>query len=163
MKRFMLVLTAAAALSAGIAALAIAKGDSFKDPKGDNKCCGKSFDFVKASARTSGSDLKFTAKVKGKAASKSLPFLLINPHGSKGCDFRIGPVNGDPAVANCNTNEVTPAERVGTSGSKGFKYVFSRDSIGNPSKLKWQFVYTEGEYGAGVIDKAPNKAKKFSP
>src|SRR5262249_4206764 len=140
-----------------------ARSDSFKDPKGDNKCCGKSFDFTKASAGTSGTDFKFTAKVKGKA-SKSLPFLLINPHGSKGCDFRIGPVNGDPGIANCNdASDVKPADQVGTSGSKGFKYVFPEDSIGSPSKLKWQFVYTQGEYGAGVIDRAPNKAKTLKP
>ncbi len=159
MKKLILTLVAAAGLSAAIAGLAIAKTKTYHDPKKDNECCGKSFDFVKASAGHAGDNLKHTAKVRGKASDDQLPFLNIDTKGGKRCEFYVNLVSGEPAVVNCKTGESTPAVQVGTAGKKGFKYVFSPESIGDPKKYRWQFAYSD-EYQGPAVDKAPNKPKK---
>jgi hypothetical protein len=157
-KKLMLTLLAAAGLSAAIAGLAVAKTKTYQDPKGDNDCCGKSFDFVKASAGHAGDNLKHTVKVKGKTADQ-VPFLNISTKGGKGCEFYVSLIGDDPKVVDCKTGASKPAVEVGSAGKKGFKYVFSPDSIGSPKKYRWQFAYSD-EYQGPAIDKAPNKPKK---
>ena len=158
-RRFAIVIGVAAALLAGLAGLATAKSTS--DPENDNtgdNCpptnglyCEKSFDFVKVSANrmAAGSLLVFTAKVRGKA--KWVPSLSISTDKAKDCEYYV---DGD-TVVNCDTGSEAPAQYVGKAGERGFKFVFSPDSIGNPNKYRWQFAYLADR---GVLaDEAPNK------
>jgi hypothetical protein len=158
-KKLMLTLLAVAGLSAALlAGLAVAKTKTYKDPKKDNKCCGKSFDFVKATSGHAGDNLKHTVKMKGKAADQS-PFLNISTKGGKKCEFYVNLVGDDPKVVDCSTGASKPAVVVKKKGKRGFKYVFSPESIGSPKKYRWQFAYSD-EYQGPAIDKAPNKPKK---
>jgi hypothetical protein len=158
MKRLMLTLLAAAGLSVGFAAVATAKTKTYDDPKKDNKCCGKSLDFVKASSASSGSTLKHKVKMRGKTKSNPPPLLNISTDKKKDCEFFVGGLVGDAAVTSCDTGQEASAQ-ISKAGKKGFKFVFSSESIGSPNKYRWQFVYS-GEYEGGAIDKAPNKPKK---
>ena len=172
-KRFAIVIGVAAALLAGLAGLATANSTSgpektaksMSDPEGDNtgnNCpptngsyCSKSFDFVEVSAgrMAAGSLLVFTAKVRGKA--KWVPSLSISTDKAKDCEYYVGGDDGDDTVVNCDTKVEAPAKYVGKAGERGFKFVFSPDSIGNPNKYRWQFAYLADR---GVLaDKAPNK------
>jgi hypothetical protein len=174
-KRFAILIGAAAALMAGLAGLATAKSTS--DPENDNtgdncpptnsRYCSKSFDFVKVSADHSGANLVHKAKVRGN--SKEVPLLSISTDKAKDCEYILGIPPGSDViddgslgtvvrgytVVNCDTAEEAPAKYVGKAGERGFKFVFSPDSIGNPNKYRWQFAYLADR---GVLaDEAPNK------
>jgi hypothetical protein len=174
-KRFAIVIGVAAALLAGLAGLATAKSTS--DPENDNtgnNCstnrlyCEKSFDLVKVSAGHSGANLVHKAKVRGKA--KWVPVLSISTDKARDCEYVLGiggsllngyiPVGGD-MVVNCDTGAQTPAKYMGKDGERGFKFVFSPDSIGNPNKYRWQFAYLADR--GQVADEAPNKPDVLSP
>ena len=169
-KRFAVVIGVAAALLAGLAGLATANSTSdpektaksVSDPENDNtgdNCdetnrlyCEKSFDFVKVSAGHSGANLVFKATVRGGA--KWAPFLNISTDKAKDCEYVLGWTKH--SLMNCDTRARTPAKYAGKKdGERGFKFVFSPDSIGNPNKYRWQFAYIADR---GVLaDEAPNK------
>ncbi len=171
--RVAIVIGVAAALLAGLAGLATAKSTSDpektatsrSDPEGDNtgdncpptnpRYCSKSFDFVKVSADHSGANLVFKAKVRGN--SKSAPLLSISTDKAKDCEYSVL----DSTVVNCDTKVEAPAKYGGKVGERGFKFVLSPDSIGNPNKYRWQFAYFADR---GVLaDEAPNKPDVYTP
>ena len=172
-RRFAIVIGVAAALLAGLAGLATANSTSdanstsYNDPEMDNtgnscpptnpRYCSKSFDFVKVSAGQSGANLVFKAEVRGN--SKSGPLLSISTDKAKDCEYVLGITNH--TVLNCDTRAEAPAKYVGKKdGERGFKFVFSPDSIGNPNKYRWQFAYIADR---GVLaDEAPNKPDVYT-
>jgi hypothetical protein len=178
-KRFAIVIGVAAAGVMALGALATAHSTSYNDPEMDNtgnncpptnpRYCHKSFDFVKVSADHSGANLVFKATVRGKA--KNPPLLSISTDKAKDCEYELGiPAGSDidgpgdqlvgkNTVVNCDTKVEAPAKYVGKAGERGFKFVFSPDSIGNPNKYRWQFAYLADR---GVVgDEAPNKPDVF--
>jgi hypothetical protein len=167
-KRFAIVICVAAAGVMALGALATAQSTSYNDPEMDNtgnNCpptnrlyCEKSFDFVKVSAGHSGANLVFKATVRGGA--KWPPLLSISTDKAKDCEYVLGPPLfpglTDHTVVNCDTRAEAPAKYAGKKvGERGFKFVFSPDSIGNPNKYRWQFAYIADRNVAG--DTAPNK------
>jgi hypothetical protein len=166
-KRFAIVICVAAVGVMALGALATANSTSYNDPENDNtgnncpptnsRYCHKSFDFVKVSAGHSGDNLVFKATVRGKA--KGAPFLSISTDKAKDCEYVLGMTKH--TVLNCDTRAEAPAKYAGKKdGERGFRFVFSPDSIGNPNKYRWQFVYLADR---GVLaDEAPNKPDVYT-